>query len=134
MLDRKSLLAKLDVGDIFHAEYPNGAKCICLVLSVHDAAIQARRITSQESLDFDRGTGIENGGDKPLAVINSVAPLPTEIHNVFLALDRKYGAVHGQDEIFEKNPAYFKLTDAEKKALLFVDAHYTSNPLPPGET
>ena len=60
MPDRKPLLAKLDVGDIFHAEYPNGAKCICLVLSVNDATIDARRVTSQENLEFDRQTGKRN--------------------------------------------------------------------------
>jgi len=131
MLDRKALIGELDIGDIFHAEYPNGAKCICLVLSVNDATIQARRVTSQESLEFDRQTGIEKAnGEEPLAVINSVAPLPAEIHNVFLELDRKYAAVHGRDDIFERNPEYFKLTDAEKKAFRFIDKHYASNPLP----
>lgn len=66
---------------------------------------------------------------EPFAVINSVARLPTEIHNVFLELDRKYRAVLGQKGIFERNPDYFKLTDAEKKALLFIHTHYASNPL-----
>jgi hypothetical protein len=33
MTDREFLLAKLAVGDIFHAEYPNGALCICSVRS-----------------------------------------------------------------------------------------------------
>jgi len=132
MLDRKSLIAGLDVGDIFHAEYPNGAKCICLVLSVSDQAIQARRITSQENLEFDPRTGVENVGEgEASAVINSVAPLPVDIYDIFLALDRKYGAVHGQKEVFERNPEYFKLTEAEKRALRFIDSHYASNALPP---
>ncbi|MGD0026097.1 MAG: hypothetical protein ABSC37_16015 [Xanthobacteraceae bacterium] len=134
MPDRKPLLAKLDVGDIFHAEYPNGAKCICLVLSVNDATIDARRVTSQENLEFDRQTGVEKASDgQALAVINSVAPLPAEIHNVFLALDQKYQAVHDQKDIFERNPEYFKLSEAEKKAFRFIDPHYASNPLPPPE-
>jgi uncharacterized membrane protein YfbV (UPF0208 family) len=64
-------------------------------------------------------------------VINSVAPLPAEIHDVFLELDRKYAAVHGRKEVFEQNPEYFKLTDAEKRAFRFIDSHYASNPLPP---
>lgn len=131
MLDRKNLISKLDVGDIFHAEYPNGAKCICLVLSVNGSTIQARRVTSQENLEFDRQTGVEKASKgQALAVISSVAPLPAEIHDVFLALDQKYKAVHGQKDIFEKNPEYFQLSDAEKKAFRFIDSHYSSNPLP----
>lgn len=132
MLDRRTLIGGLRVGDIFHAEYPNGAKCICLVLSVHDGSIQARRVTSQEILEFDRGNGVEKRGrGYPLAVINSVAPLPAHTHNVFVELDRKYGAVHGQKEVFEQNPGYFKLTDVEKNAFRFIHTHYASNPLPP---
>jgi len=57
MLDRKTLIGKLDVGDIFHAEYPNGASCVCRVLSVNEAAIHARRMTTQENLEFERQTG-----------------------------------------------------------------------------
>jgi hypothetical protein len=132
MTDRKVLLAKLAVGDIFHAEYPNDAKCIGLVLSIDTDTILARRVTSQENLKFDRQTGVEKAPDgEPQAVINSVAPLPLEIHNVFVELDRKYGAVHGQKDIFEKNPEYFKLSEAEKKAFLFIDSHYSANLLPP---
>lgn len=135
MLDRKTLIGTLDIGDIFDAEYPNGAKCICLVLSVNDTTIQARRVTSQENLEFDRHTGIEMVNDgQAQAVINTVAPLPPEIHNVFLELDRKYGAVHGQKEIFEQNPEYFRLSEAEKKAIRFLDSHRASNPLPPTES
>ena len=132
MTDRKAALAKLAVGDIFHAAYPNGAKCICLVLSVSAESILARRITSQEELTFNRQTGVENVAEgEPQAVIISVAPLPSEVHNVFLALDQKYGAVRGQDDIFEKNLEYFKLTEAEKNALKFIHSHCAANPLPP---
>jgi hypothetical protein len=130
MLDRKTLIGNLDAGNIFHAEYPNGASCVCLVLSVDDTTIHARRMTTQENLNFDRRTGIEKASpDQQLAVINSVAPLPPEIHNVFLTLDRKYGQIQPKDWE-EQDLQRFKLTDAEKKALLFVDSHYSSNPLP----
>jgi hypothetical protein len=50
-----------------------------------------------------------------------------------LALDQKYQAVHDQKDIFERNPEYFKLSEAEKKAFRFIDPHYASNPLPPPE-
>jgi len=83
MTDRSTCLSNLSVGDIFHAEYPNGAKCICLVLSVNDSFIHAKRVTSQENLKVDRRSGIESDiGEKPLAVINSVAPLPAEFHDL----------------------------------------------------
>jgi hypothetical protein len=132
MSNRESLLGNLSTGDIFHAEYPNGAKCICLVLTVTDATIQARRITSQEDLEFDRQNGMEKVVEgEPLAVITSVAPLPIEIHNVFLELDRKYRAVRGQKDIVQRHPEYFKLTDAEKKAFLSIHDHCASNLLPP---
>jgi hypothetical protein len=131
MLDRKTLIANLDVGNIFHAEYPNGASCICLVLSVNDVTLRARRMTTQENLEFDRQTGVEkvNAGEAA-AVINSVAPVPPEIHNVFLALDRKYGQM-GPKEWKEPDLERFKLTEDEKNAFRFIDSYYAENPLPP---
>lgn len=128
-LDLATLLAKLNIGDIFHAQAQNGASLICLVLSVDKRTIQARRVTTQENLEFDRRTGIKVGDDRESpCVIDSVAPLPAEIHNVFLELDKKYGVLMAMDEKqrFE-DLERLKLTDVEKKALLFVDPHYSSN-------
>jgi hypothetical protein len=125
MFDRKTLLAKLDIGDIFHAESPGGASLICLVLSVDQTTIKARRVTTQENLEFDRRTGVTVADNEGVpCVIDSVAPLPAKIHDVFLELDRKY-----QKYRPDRDPERFKLTDAEKKALLFVGPHYASNPL-----
>src|ERR1700730_4633000 len=131
MSNRETLICNLDVGDIFHAEYPNGASCVCRVLSLNDATLYARRMTTQENLEFDRHTGIERVNDgQAQAVMNSVAPLPPEIRNVFLGIERKYRQIKPEDW---DNPDLerFKLTEAEKKALLFVGPHYSSNPLPP---
>jgi hypothetical protein len=136
MLDRKTLIGNLNVGDIFHAEYPNGASCVCLVLSVNDASIHARRVTTQENLEFDRRTGVESDSNAQfLAVINSVAPLPGYIHDVFLAMDRKYRALMAMDEKsrFEQDPERFKMSRAEKNAFRFIDSHYSSNLVPPLE-
>jgi hypothetical protein len=132
MADRKTLLGNLVVGDIFHAEAPNGASSICLVLSVNETAIQARRVTTQENLNFDRQTRVEQATDEQaLAVIKSVAPLPAEIQNVFLKLDQKYGVLMAMDEKARfADLKRLKLTDAEKKALLFVGPHYAASPLP----
>ena len=128
MSDRELLLGNLAVGDTFHAEYPNGASCVCRVLSVNDATLHAKRMTTQENLEFDRHTGIErvNNGEAQ-AVINSVAPLPPEIHDIFLAIERKYRQIPWDDPDLER----FKLTEAQKRALLFVGPHYSSNLLPP---
>jgi hypothetical protein len=130
-MDRKALISGLDVDDIFHAEYPNGASCVCLVLSVNGSVIHSRRMTTQEDIDFDRETGIEKNSDrKAKAIVSSVEPLPPDIRDVFFGLDRKYASIT-QNDWEEGDLERFKLTVAEKKALLFVDSHYASNPLPP---
>ena len=120
MADRAAALKNLAVGDIFHAECPNGASLICLVMAVTKTRIQARTMTHQIYLEFDRKTGVAKWGDVP-CVVDSVAPLPVDIHNVMLGLDRKMR--------LEQDPERFKLNDAEKRALIFVDSYYSSNRL-----
>jgi len=133
MPDRKADLSDLAAGDIFHATSPNGASLICLVLSATQKAIHARRITTQQNLSFDSRTGVEQTGpEQSLAIIDSVAPLPSDVHNTFLELDRKYGALIALDEESRfRDLDRFKLTDAEKRALVFIGSHYPANPLPP---
>src|SRR5579862_7131153 len=129
MVDRRTDLLNLSAGDIFHAVGTNGASLICLVLSVDQNKIVARRVTTQESFVFDRATGMETvAPELSPAVIDSVAPLPHEIHNTFLDLDRRYG-VESAKGTHEQNEQAFKLTTAEKKALLFVYDHYPAHPL-----
>ena len=92
MIDRELSLSNLAEGDIFHGECPNGASLICLVTSVSENIIEARTVTTQLHFQFDRKTGIAKWGDEPvICTIDSVAPLPMEIHNVMLGLDRKFG-------------------------------------------
>lgn len=122
MTNRAILLQTLVVGDIFHATCPNGASLICLVMSVTENAIHARTVTNQVYFQFDREIGIAKLGDEPvLCTISSVAPLPGEIHNVMLGIDRKFR--------LEQDLERFKLNDAEKRALVWVGSHYSSNPL-----
>jgi hypothetical protein len=59
-----------------------------------------------------------------------VAPLPPEIRDVFLGIERKYGQMRPKDWD-EPDLERFKLTDDEKQAFRFIDTHYSSNPLPP---
>jgi hypothetical protein len=122
MADRKTALMSLGVGDIFHAESPNGASLICLVLSVTETAIEARTVTRHTYLVFDRQTGIAKLGHEPvLCTIDSIAPLPEEIHNVMLGIDRKFGPGSNVENV--------KLTRAEIDAFVFISSHYSSNPL-----
>ena len=124
MPDRKTALAKLAVGDIFHGESTSGASLICLVTSVTEETIMARTMTTQLSFQFDRRTGIAQwGAELNLCSIDSTAPLPMEIHNVLLGLDQRYRL--GQE------PERFRLTDAEKRALVFVASYYPANLLLP---
>jgi hypothetical protein len=77
--------------------------------------------------------GVEKAGDgEALAVIDSVARLPAEIHDVFLEMNRKNRELMAMDEKSRfADLERLKLTAPEKKALLFIDTHYSSNPLPP---
>ena len=118
-MDRNIALMALVEGSIFHATTPNGASCICLVNSITDNEIGTTRITTQEKFVFDRATGTaEVGDDLAVCTIDSLAPLPAEIHEVLLQLDRRYG--NGD------NPA---LRREEIDALLFVDGFYPAHPL-----
>lgn len=122
MKDRKALFANLAIGDVFHAESPNGASLICLVTSLTDSSIQARTVTTQICLQFDRRTGIAEWGDQSVpCTIDSIAPLPADIHDIVLGIDVKFRS--------EQKAERLKLNDAEKRALLYVDSHYSSNQL-----
>src|SRR5208282_2469028 len=109
MPDRETLIRNIGVGDFFHAKCPSSAQMICLTTAVDDTTIQARRITTQEDLEFDRTTGVEKGPDGGLCRIDSVAPLPPEIHNIFLGLDHRYRT--------STDPERSKLTRAEIDAI-----------------
>jgi hypothetical protein len=122
--DPKDQLARLVVGDIFHAHpsSPEGASLICLVVSVTESTIHARTVTHQMQTEFDRQTGEGIWGDDRIpCTIDSTAPLPVEVHNIMLGIDRK--------NRLERIPERLKLNDAEIKAFLFLDAHYASYPL-----
>ena len=120
MFDWTRPLSRLVVGDIFNAECPNGASLICVVEAVTDDRIKARRITTQDHLEFDRLTGATLGYKVP-CTINSVAPLPVEIHNVMLGLDRKMR--------LQGDPEKYRLNKEEIQAIHFVNAYYPANPL-----
>ncbi|MCP3391233.1 hypothetical protein NLM27_20825 [Bradyrhizobium sp. CCGB12] len=118
-MDHSTALTTLVEGNIFQASFPNGASCICLVNSIADDEIRATRITTQEKFVFDRATGAAVIGDGlAVCTINSIAPLPAEIHETLLQLDRRYGSGD-----------YPTLRREEIDALLFVEGFYPAHPL-----
>jgi hypothetical protein len=89
-----------------------------LVEHTTDDRIEARRVTTQDHVTFELSTGLslpDNGEAR--CTIASIAPLPVDIHNVMLGLDRKMRL------------RFEKLNQAEKDALRFVADFYPANPL-----
>jgi hypothetical protein len=124
MTDRQAALRAISVGDIFHAEAPNGASLICLALSITETTIRGKTVTTQFYYDFDRTTGIAESGDERIPCrIDSVAPLPLDIHETMMSLDRKFSQEDNGD------PTQFWLTDRERRGLLFVADFYPANPI-----
>lgn len=108
------------------------AKADGFILKDDRAWEDVRRIHTQEVLEYDRRTGIETGQNAGRSRVDSVAPLPPEIHALFLAMDHKYGQIsadlkHGHH--LEDDPERLKLTPAETRALLFIGRHYSENPI-----
>jgi hypothetical protein len=131
--DRKAALAAIAVGDIFHAEASNGASLLCLTMSVTDKTIQARNVATQIIYDFDRATGHADWyvyGTRYDCTIESVAPLPSDIHEILLGLDRKYREAEyrrAADPEWEMPPEQARLSEEEKRGLLFVSHFYPDN-------
>jgi len=126
MSDRETALRDVAICDIFHARSPNGASLICLTTSITENTIFARRITSQEDLEFDRRSGMERATVQ--SRIDCVAPFPLDIHQTFLELDRKTSFFEDMARRgIEPEPAAYKLTEAQKRGLLFIDQHLSAN-------
>src|SRR6266404_266350 len=131
MADRKTALRNIAVGDIFHAEAPNGASLICLTRRVTETIIYARRVTTQSYHEFDRATGVEECERDP-CTIDSATPLPADIHRIILGLDRKYREAEyrrAEDPDRPWDPGESRLTDDQKRGLLFVVSFYRENPI-----
>jgi hypothetical protein len=120
--DREELISKLAVGDIFHASFSNEAVRMCIVTSVNSAAVMARAVTTQEIFSFDRAFGRAQSIEGAICTIDSVYPLPCEIRDVLLEIDRRYGGESGPDGL--------PLSIIERRALLDAMELFSSNPLP----
>jgi hypothetical protein len=128
MTDMQNALKRLAVGDIFHAEGSNGASLLCLVTAVDEATIYARRIHTQDEERFDRKTGFECGSVD--TKINCIAPLPSDVHAVFVRLDQRY---QEQAALIHKglkpNMEAAKWTPDERHAHNFLRDHISTHPV-----
>lgn len=134
MTEREAALRGIAVGDIFHARIrpDSGPSYICLALQVHEDRIFARRMTTQSVHWFDRATGAEIDDDR--VVIDSVEPLPDDIRETMLDLDRKYQEVEfrqAEDPDWEEPEGSSRLTPEQRRAFSFIAKFYPAHPLPP---
>jgi hypothetical protein len=126
MGDREAAIRKLGVGDIFHGRSQHGTSLTCLVTALDGDTIHARRITTQDALQFDRKTGGHLGRDG--GAIDCVTPFPADIQHAFAGLDRKYQSFREmRSNGVEPDPEQYKLSPAELRALLSIDDHVSSN-------
>lgn len=118
--ERGEFLQLVAEGDLIHARNSVNASIICLVTAVDNDFIHCRRITTQHTYIFDRTAGLSIASDTQMgAEIDSVEPLPINIHNTLLGLERRI-------RLGKRTPENIRLTAAEKEALVFVHDHYES--------
>ena len=115
MPDLRSKLCLLVPGDIIHGRHSAGPSLVCIVEAVEIDRLETRRITTQRHITFDIETGVEI--DFPECRLDSIEPLPVDVHNVLLGLDRKIRV--------GKVP----INQAERDALLFAADFYPAHPL-----
>jgi hypothetical protein len=132
MTQREATLRRIAVGDLFHGRPRQGtASVICLALQIRERTIFARRITTQSVHEFDRMTGVEIDDSNPV-IINSVAPLPSDVREILLGLDRKYRESeyrYAEDPDWEMPAENAKLTKDEIRALLAAGKVHDENPI-----
>jgi hypothetical protein len=117
----------LTVGDIFHADSPNGAHLICLATSVTETTIHARSVTNDQYMEFDRktGAGIVTWRErKTPCTVYSTSPLPEDIHSIILEMDRKTRLAERPTDRSTQDEAQPWLNDNERRALLYVAKHH----------
>lgn len=130
MTDRETALQKLAVGEIFHARGSNGASLVCVVTALDDGTIHARRIHTQDDVQFDRTTGVELG--KSHTKIDCITPFPADIHQIFVGMDRRYQAAMEQIRNgvpWEVAIKAARLTPEERRAHRVLDEHIAANPV-----
>lgn len=115
MSDLRSRLSNLVSGDIIHGRHSAGPSLTCLVEAVEQDRIETRRVTTQAHVTFDVETGVEI--DFPECRLDSIEPLPIDMHNVLLGLDRKMRV------------GRLPIDQAERDVLLFLADFFRAHPL-----
>ncbi len=116
---REKALHNIQVGDLFNVDGNHGAPITCLATAITDTTIHARSIAHQVDFKFDRKTGVGKGEKYSLGgTIDSVEPLPPDINEALIGLDRRFRA--GSEA---------KLSRAEFRALIFIDSFYKAHPI-----
>ena len=113
----------------------NGASLLCLAMSVTATTILARNVATQIVYDFDRVTGFAHG--MSTAPFTTVRSIPSRLsRRTFtrscLSLDRKYREGEyrrAEDPEWRMPPEQARLTEEEKRGLLFVSHFYPENPI-----
>jgi len=109
---------------------------ICIVMSATENTILARSVTTQEIIEFDRRTGIANHNWRDSLyhyAITSIAPLPHDIHEIMLSLDRngrEFEYKLAEDPNYQAPQDKPVLNDDQRRGLLFVSRFYQAHPLP----
>lgn len=111
----RSSLSWLVPGDLVHRRCSEGQSLVCLVESLGPDRIVTRRITTQEPVTFDIETG--EGVGAPGGCLDSIMPLPVDLHEVLLGLDRK------------RRLGDQPISPVEKDALDLADEVYAAHPL-----
>lgn len=122
----------LPAATFFHASATNGASLLCLTMSVTGSTIQARNVATQIIYDFDRRTGIADwyvSWEHYICTIDSVAPLPADIHEIMLSIDRKGREGEYREAEDPDGPWEYTLTDEERRGLLFISYFHPAFPL-----
>lgn len=136
MADRSKALKTLGVGHIFQATDAKGPVRICIVISVAENTILARSVTTQEIIEFDRRTGVAHHnwhGSMYHYMITSVAPIPHDIHEIMLSLDRnarEFEYKLAEDPDYQSPQDKPILNDDQRRGLLYVSRFYEAHPLP----
>jgi len=121
--DREALIRNIAVGDIFLGQSQSGASLLCQARTIGETTIGAQRLfMSDVTFEFDRTTGLADSDGVPCRIY-SVAPLPSDILQILLALDHRHRT--------STEPGRGKLSDAEKRALSFIYNFYRENPIEP---
>jgi hypothetical protein len=119
MPPREKALGNIGIGDLFNAAGDHGAALICLATSITETTIYARTVTQQFEFKFDRRTGVGKEDKYSIGgIINSVEPLPSDIYEALIGLDRRHQA-----------RGSLRLTKEEIRALTFLDDFYDAHPI-----